>query len=95
LLTCLFTKSSMGWLWHRRLGHCDRTTWIIWPTCAYHCLSGLWYSTCKPDNPGSLLGVLGEPQIIHVLQLIQDQQWSCYNITIIDTKILTSEYRII
>ena len=19
--TCLFTKSSMGWLWHRRLGH--------------------------------------------------------------------------
>jgi hypothetical protein len=26
LLTCLFTKSSMGWLWHRRLGHCDRTT---------------------------------------------------------------------
>ena len=21
LTTCLFTKSSMGWLWHRRLGH--------------------------------------------------------------------------
>jgi hypothetical protein len=21
LLTCLFTKSSMGWLWHRRLSH--------------------------------------------------------------------------
>jgi hypothetical protein len=21
LLTCLFTKSSIGWLWHRRLGH--------------------------------------------------------------------------
>jgi hypothetical protein len=21
LLTCLLTKSSMGWLWHRRLGH--------------------------------------------------------------------------
>ena len=21
LLTCLFTKSSMGWLWHRRLAH--------------------------------------------------------------------------
>ena len=21
LSTCLFTKSSMGWLWHRRLGH--------------------------------------------------------------------------
>ena len=21
LLTCLFTKSSMGWLWHRRLGY--------------------------------------------------------------------------
>ena len=22
LLTCLFTKSSMGWLWHRSLGYC-------------------------------------------------------------------------
>jgi hypothetical protein len=21
LSTCLLTKSSMGWLWHRRLGH--------------------------------------------------------------------------
>jgi hypothetical protein len=21
LSTCLITKSSMGWLWHRRLGH--------------------------------------------------------------------------
>jgi hypothetical protein len=21
LLICMFTKSSMGWLWHRRLGH--------------------------------------------------------------------------
>ena len=21
LSTCLFTMSSMGWLWHRRLGH--------------------------------------------------------------------------
>ena len=21
LSTCLFTKSSMGWLWHRRLSH--------------------------------------------------------------------------
>ena len=21
LSTCLFTKSSMGWLWHRRVGH--------------------------------------------------------------------------
>ena len=21
LSICLFTKSSMGWLWHRRLGH--------------------------------------------------------------------------
>ena len=21
LSTCLFTKSNMGWLWHRRLGH--------------------------------------------------------------------------
>jgi hypothetical protein len=21
LSTCLFTKSSMGWFWHRRLGH--------------------------------------------------------------------------
>jgi hypothetical protein len=21
LTTCLFSKSSMGWLWHRRLGH--------------------------------------------------------------------------
>ena len=21
LTTCLITKSSMGWLWHRRLGH--------------------------------------------------------------------------
>ena len=21
LSTCLFTKSSMGWLWHRRLAH--------------------------------------------------------------------------
>jgi hypothetical protein len=26
LLTYLFTKSSMGWLWHRRLGHYGRTT---------------------------------------------------------------------
>jgi hypothetical protein len=26
LLIYLFTKSSMGWLWHRRLGHCGRTT---------------------------------------------------------------------
>ena len=23
LSTCLFTKSSMGWLWHRRLGHVE------------------------------------------------------------------------
>jgi hypothetical protein len=21
LITCLFSKSSMGWLWHRRLAH--------------------------------------------------------------------------
>jgi hypothetical protein len=25
LSTCLFTKSSMGWLWHRRLGHIGMT----------------------------------------------------------------------
>ena len=29
---------------------------------------------CEPDNSGSLSGVLGEPRIIHVLQLIHDQQ---------------------
>jgi hypothetical protein len=23
LSTCLLTKSSMGWLWHRRLGHVE------------------------------------------------------------------------
>jgi hypothetical protein len=23
LTTCLFSKASMGWLWHRRLGHVD------------------------------------------------------------------------
>jgi hypothetical protein len=51
--------------------------------------------TCKPDNSGSLSGVLGETQIIHVLQLIQDQQSSCYNITTFDIKYLTSECRII
>ena len=36
LSTCLFTKSSMGWLWHRRLGHvgmkqlnsCLSMTWL-------------------------------------------------------------------
>ena len=31
------------------------------------------YCTREPDKLGSLLGVLGEPQIIHILQLIQDQ----------------------
>ena len=29
--------------------------------------------TREPDNFGGLSGVLGEPQIIHILQLIQDQ----------------------
>ena len=29
--------------------------------------------TREPDNSGSLSGVLGEPRIIHILQLIQDQ----------------------
>jgi len=29
--------------------------------------------TREPDNFGSLSGVLGEPRIIHILQLIQDQ----------------------
>ena len=29
--------------------------------------------TRESDNSGSLLGVLGEPQIIHILELIQDQ----------------------
>jgi hypothetical protein len=51
--------------------------------------------TCKPDNSGSLSGVLGETRIIHVLQLIQDQQRSCYNITTFDIKYLTSECGII
>jgi hypothetical protein len=51
--------------------------------------------TCKPDNSGSLSGVLGETRIIHVLQLIHDQQRSCYNITTFDIKYLTSEYGII
>ena len=27
----------------------------------------------EPDNSGGLSGVLGEPRIIHILQLIQDQ----------------------
>ena len=27
----------------------------------------------RADNPGSLSGVLGEPRIIHILQLIQDR----------------------
>jgi hypothetical protein len=29
-----------------------------------------------------------EPRIIHILQLIQDQQWSCHDITTVDTKII-------
>ena len=29
--------------------------------------------TREPDNSDSLSGVLGEPRIIHILQLIQDQ----------------------
>ena len=29
--------------------------------------------TREPDNSGSLSGVLGEPRIIHILQLIHDQ----------------------
>jgi hypothetical protein len=53
--------------------------------------SGTW----KPDNSGSLSGVLGETQIIHILQLIQDQQRSCYNITTFNIKYLTSECEII
>jgi hypothetical protein len=51
--------------------------------------------TCKPDNSGSLSGVLGKTQIIHVLQLMQDQQRSCYNIITFDIRYLTSECRII
>jgi hypothetical protein len=51
--------------------------------------------TCKPDNSDSLLGVLGETQIIHILQLIQDQQRSCYNITTFDIKYLISKCEII
>jgi hypothetical protein len=53
--------------------------------------SGTW----KPNNSGSLSGVLGETQIIHVLQLIQDQQKSCYNITTFNIKYLTSKCEII
>jgi hypothetical protein len=26
LMTCLFTKSSLGWLWHRRLAHVGMNT---------------------------------------------------------------------
>jgi hypothetical protein len=59
---------------------------IIWATCVYHCLLDFW-CTCKPDNSDSLSGVLKKPWIIHVLQLIQDQQRSCHNITTFGTKI--------
>ena len=31
------------------------------------------YCTREPDNSSSLSGVLREPRIIHILQLIQDQ----------------------
>ena len=31
------------------------------------------YCTRELDNFGSLSGVLGEPRVIHILQLIQDQ----------------------
>jgi hypothetical protein len=58
-----------------------QNTLIIWPTCAHHCLTDPDWCTRKPHNSGSLSGVLGEPQIIHILQLIQDQQWSYHNIT--------------
>ena len=31
------------------------------------------YCTREPDNSGSLSCIIGEPRIIHILQLIQDQ----------------------
>ena len=43
--------------------------------------------TQEPDNFGSLSGVLGEPRIIHFLQLRHDQQSSYHNITTFGTKI--------
>jgi hypothetical protein len=43
--------------------------------------------TREPDDSGSLSGVLGEPQIIHFLQLTQDHQWSYHNITTFGIKI--------
>ena len=30
LETCLVAKSSMGWLWHRRLAHVVMRTWHLW-----------------------------------------------------------------
>ena len=44
--------------------------------------------TREPDNSGSLSGIFGEPRIIHILQLTQDQQWSYHKITTFETNII-------
>jgi hypothetical protein len=46
----------------------------------------------EPDNSVSLSGVLGEPRIIHILQLIQDQRGVTTTLQHLVQKYLTSEY---
>jgi hypothetical protein len=48
---------------------------------------------CVPDNLKSLSGVLGEPRIINIFLLRQDQQWSWHDITALITKITYIEVR--
>ena len=48
-------------------------------------------STRELDNSGSLSGVLGEAQIIHILQLIQDQHGVTTTLQHLVQKYLTSE----
>jgi hypothetical protein len=42
LTTCLISKSSMGWLWHRRLGHVGMKTIEE----AYNSQSCQWFERC-------------------------------------------------
>jgi len=49
-----------------------RTAQVIWPTCAYHYASDFWLLHMEARQLGSLSGVFGEPQIIHVYLSEQD-----------------------
>ena len=48
--------------------------------------------TRESDNPGNLSGVLEEPRIIHILQLIQDQHGVTTTLKHLEQKYYTSEY---